>query len=105
MALYFNTTMSDRPHAAPHSSSPTTTSKILAWPSLCPYSNPNKHTCNKLERRVRGRENASANVRELFQELKQEWEVIPAQVIYNLIQSMPERCWAVIDSGGGHVPY
>ena len=43
--------------------------------------------------------NAPANACELFQALKQEWTAIPAQVIYNLIQSVPERCRAVIDFG------
>ena len=45
-----------------------------------------------------------ANVHELFQALKQEWVAILAQVIHNLIQSMPKRCWVVIDSRGEHPP-
>ena len=49
-------------------------------------------------------ERPKANVRELFQALKQESVAIPALVIHNLIQSMPVRCWAVIDSGGEHTP-
>ena len=105
LALYFTTTMPDPVHhAASHSSSPTTTSKILAWPSMSPDSNPNKHAWNELGKRVRGRVNAPANVRELFQALKQEWVAIPAQMIYNLIRSMPESRWAVTDSRGGHTP-
>ena len=106
MALYVHTTMSDpMQHATPHSSSPTTSSKVLPWSSLSPDFNPNKHTWNELERRARGRVNAPGNVHELFQVLKLEWVVIPTHVSYNLIQSIPERCWAVIDSRGGHTPY
>ena len=94
-----------RPHAA-H------TTQLLAnknvhsspWPSLSPELNPNKHAWNESERRFRDRVNAPANVRELFQTLKQQWVPIPAQVIYNLIQSMPGRCWAVFDSRGGLPP-
>ena len=83
LALYFTTTMPDPVHhAASHSSSPTTTSKILSWSSTSPDLNLNKHTWNELETRVRGRVNAPENVRELFQALKQEWVAIPAQVIY-----------------------
>ena len=92
-------------HAASHSSSPTATSKILPWLSMSPDLTPNKHTWNELERRVRGRVNAPANVRQLFQALKQESLAIPAQVIYNLIQSVPERCWTVIGSREGHTPF
>ena len=64
----------------------------LPCPSLFPDLNPNKHTWNELERRVRSRGNAPANVRELFQALKQERLVIQAKVIHNLIQAMPKRC-------------
>ena len=56
-----------------------------------PRLNPNKHSWNELERRVRGRVNAPANMRELFQAIKQEWVANPAQAIYNLVQPMPER--------------
>ena len=104
MALYFNTTKADPMQHAPHSSSPTKTSTVLPWPSLSPELNPNKHAWNESERRFRDRVNAPANVRELFQTLKQQWVPIPAQVIYNLIQSMPGRCWAVFDSRGGLPP-
>ena len=43
MALHFNTTMPDPMQLAiQHSSSPTTTSKVLPWPSMSPVLNPNK---------------------------------------------------------------
>ena len=50
----------DRPmqHAAPHSSSPTTTCKILSWSSVSTDLNPNKHTWNELERCAWGRVSA-----------------------------------------------
>ena len=89
-----------RPHAARHNTQFLANSyvQIYPWPPLSPDFNPNKLSMNKLERRVRGRVNAPANVRELFQALKQEWVAIPTKVIHNLIQTVPERCWAVIDS-------
>ena len=103
MALYFNTTMQDpMQYATAQNSLPTTTSTILPWPSMSPDCNPNKQTWNELERLVRGRLNTPANVCELSQVLKKGWVAILAQVIHNLIQPMPERCWAVIDSPGGH---
>ena len=71
---------------------------------MSPDSKPNKHAWNELGKRVRGRVNAPANVHELFQALKQEWVAIPAQMIYNLIRSMPESRWAVTDSRGGLTP-
>ena len=72
MALYFNMTMPDpMQHATPHGFSPTTVSEIAPWPSTSPDLNPNKHTWNELQKHIRGRVNAPANVRELFQALKQ----------------------------------
>ena len=71
--------------------------QTLPWPSLSPDLNPIEHTGEELDRRARGRVNASAKVRELFQE----WVALPAQVIDNLFLSMPERGWALIDSPAG----
>ena len=95
MALYFNTIPDPMQHATSHSSLPTTTSKILLWPSMSKDLNPNKHTWNELERRVRGRVNAPANVRDLFQALPQEWVAIPEQVIDNWFSPClrERRCW------------
>ena len=106
MALSFDTTEPDlMQHATPHGSSPSTTSKIFRWPSMSPDLNPNKHIWNESERCAQGRVNAPANLRELFQALEQERLAISAPVIYNLIQSMAQRCWAVINSWGEDTPY
>ena len=57
MALHFNTTKPDlMQHATPHSSSPTTTSKLIHWPSMSPDLNPNKHAWNELETSLRQNE-------------------------------------------------
>lgn len=77
----------------------------LPWPSMSPDLNPIEHMWDVLDRRVRERVNAPANMRELFQALQQEWATIPAQTVRNLIQSMPRRCRAVIAARGGHTPY
>ena len=106
MALYFSVTIPDpMQQATPHSSLPTSMSQILLWPSMSPDLNKETHTWQELERCVQGRKNTPANILEPFQTLKQGWVAIPAQLIYNLIQSMPERCWSVFDSRGWHTPY
>ena len=101
MALYFNTTASDpMQHSTPHSSSPTSS---LFSPGLpCPQTEAQTNTTGTNWRDVF---EALQNMHELFEALEQEWVAIPAQVIHNLIQFMPERCWAVIDSRGRHTPY
>ena len=79
-----------RPYSARHSTQFLANNNVqnLSWPSMSPDLNPNQHTWKELG----GRVNDLANVRELFQALWQEWVAIPAQVIQNLIQSMPMRC-------------
>ena len=106
LAPYFNTTTPDpTQHVITTQFLAKNNVPMLAWPSMFPDLNPDKNTWNELGRCVRGRGNAPTNVRELFQRLKKEWLAIPAQVIHNLIQSMPMRCWAVTDSREGHTPY
>ena len=81
-------------YAMPRSSSPPTTSKFsprLPYPQI--NVNPIEHIWDELDRRVEGRVNARASVRELFQSLQQECVAIPAQMIHNLLQSMPKTWW------------
>ena len=91
-------------HAIQHSSSPstTTTSKILPVAFHVSRLEPEQTYLERVGETCSRHGERPANVRELFQALQQEWVAIPAQVIYNLIQSMSERCWAVIDSQGGY---
>ena len=94
MSPYFNTT-TPKPtqHAAPHSSSPTTSSRTSpAFHVPRSVLNPIEHIWDEWDSRVRGRVNAPANVRELFQALQQAWVAIQARVIHNLKQSMPYKC-------------
>ena len=102
--LHFNTTGPDPMlHATPHCSSPAITSEFSpGFP--CPQTLTQTSTLPTSWTGVRGREDAPSNVRELFRAFQQEWVAIPARVIHKLIQSMPERCWAVTDSRGGHPP-
>ena len=95
-----------RPYTARHTTQFLTNNnvQILPWPSLSLDLNPDKHM-------ERAGETCS---RQSECPCKCAWVVsgnhaglvaIPKQVIQSLFQSMPERCWAVIDSPGGHTPY
>ena len=63
-----------RPHAARNTTQflASNNVQILPWLSMSPDLNPSTHTCNELERCVRGKVNAFANVHELFQALRKE---------------------------------
>ncbi|KAK7116305.1 hypothetical protein V1264_002010 [Littorina saxatilis] len=79
--------------------------QVLPWPSMSPDMNPIEHLWDELDRRVRRREEAPANHRDLLQALQEEWDTIPQQDIRHLIQSMPRRCRAVVAAQGSHTPY
>ena len=105
MALYFNATTPDPMQHANHTVPRQQQCQNSPLAFHVPRRNSNTLIWNELERRVWGRVNAPANALELSQALKQEWVAIPARVIPNPIQFMPERSWTVIGSRGGHTPY
>jgi hypothetical protein len=37
--------------------------------------------------------------------LKEAWDALPADFLKYLLESMPERCRAVIEAGGGHTKF
>ena len=92
MVLYFNTD-NTRPRAAHHTIQllANNNGQSLPWFLMSPGLNPIQHVWVNLDKRVRGRVTAPANVRELFQALQQEWVAIQAEVSHNLIQSQPKR--------------
>lgn len=76
---------------------------VLEWPSQSPDLNPIEHLWEELDRRLRHRQ--ASNIEEKFQQLLEEWKKIPQSVIDNLLESMPRRCQAVIDSKGFPTKY
>ena len=83
-----------RPHAPRHTAQflANKNVQIPRWRSMPPDLKPVEHIWKELDRRLRGRVNTSVNVRELFQAHHKECMTITAQVIHNLIQSVPMRC-------------
>ena len=77
----------------------------LPWPSQSPDLNPIEHLWDELERRVRGRSHLAKNQTELFDFLLEEWKKIPADIIVNLVNSMPRRLQAVCDANGYPTSY
>lgn len=77
--------------------------RVMNWPSQSPDLNPIEHLWEELGRRLRG--TRAASVDEKFKQLKEEWEKIDQSVLNNLLDSMPRRCQAVIDSKGFPTKY
>lgn len=77
--------------------------RVLEWPSQSPDLNPIEHAWEHLGRQMHGK--TPSNKKVLFEMLKEEWNKIPLNVVIKLIDSMPKRCQAVIDSKGYPTKY
>ncbi len=78
---------------------------VLPWPSKSPDLNPIEHLWDALDKRVRSRNPAPQNLRQLQQALEQEWGRIPQARIRRLVASMPRRVGSVLQANGGHNRY
>lgn len=78
---------------------------IPDWPSKSPDMNPIEHLWDNLDRRVRRRPIPPANVNGLRIALQEEWNNIPQAEINKLVNSMRNRCAAVVNAHGGHTRY
>ena len=58
--------------------------EILPWPSMSTDWNPIERIKDELDKRVRGKVNAPANVRGFFRALQQKWVAVPRHVTHNL---------------------
>jgi hypothetical protein len=70
------------------------------WPAQSPDLNPIEHVWSELARKLRRRKNLIHNTEDLRLELLLAWENIDVEFTAKLIESMPRRCQAVIDSKG-----
>ncbi|KAG2212059.1 hypothetical protein INT46_009433 [Mucor plumbeus] len=75
------------------------------WPAQSPDLNPIEHVWSELARKLRRRKNLIHNTEELRRELLLAWENIDVEFTAKLIESMPKRCQAVIDSKGDVTKY
>lgn len=79
--------------------------QVMDWPAISPDLNPIEHVWDLLDRRVRARPNPPDTLQQLQEALNEEWRIIPQEDLRRLIRSMPRRCQAVIQAGGGHTRY
>uniref|UniRef100_A0A8R1IIJ4 Uncharacterized protein n=2 Tax=Caenorhabditis japonica TaxID=281687 RepID=A0A8R1IIJ4_CAEJA len=75
----------------------------MEWPSQSPDLNLIGHLWEEHERRVS--DIRARNADEKFSQLQTAWAQIPQSVLTSLIQLMPRRCQAVIDSRGFPAKY
>jgi transposase len=78
--------------------------RSLPWPAHSPDLNPIEHVWAELRRRVDKR-GEPRSLQQLSAWLLEECNLIPQEVIDNLIRSMPRRVRAVIEAHGGNTRY
>lgn len=76
---------------------------VLEWPAQSPDLNPIEHLWSILKQKIR--ERGPRNLSDLKAIVLEEWNKITTDVCQKLVESMPRRCQAVIDSKGGHTKY
>jgi hypothetical protein len=77
--------------------------QCIDFPPYSPDLNPIEHLWADLARRVEKR--PAATMEELQDVVAEEWAATQVQTLTILIQSMPQRCQAVIDANGDHTKY
>ena len=77
--------------------------EVMHWPAQSPDLNPIEHLWEVLFRKVQN--SKPSNLDALWQLLSAAWQDIQAEVIQNLVHSMPRRCAAVIAAKGRHTKY
>jgi DDE superfamily endonuclease/Transposase len=79
--------------------------KTLSWPAQSPDLNPIENLWHELDRKVRSHKLLPKNKDELWQILQEEWYKLEKEIYKNLVNSMPHRIAAVIESKGNPTKY
>jgi transposase len=82
----------------------------IFWPAFCPDLNPIEAVWNKMKDWIElhhpdlpaGKQRTYDQLRAI---VKEAWEAISDDTLRTLVESMKERCQAVIDAKGGHTKY
>ncbi|KAG1141024.1 hypothetical protein G6F37_012884 [Rhizopus arrhizus] len=75
------------------------------WPSQSPDQNPLEHIWHHLKLKLSAYDTRAKGVQELWDRVEKEWYTLTAEYCRRYIDSMPDRCRAVIDAKGSHTRY
>ncbi|GFW50733.1 transposable element Tc1 transposase [Trichonephila clavipes] len=77
----------------------------LVWSARSPDLNPIENVWDALGRQVAGRNYPPTNKNTLIRALTEEWDKLPQQLLYNVVQSMVRCVECCITLHGGNIPY
>lgn len=98
-------------NASPHASNPTmdwfklNRVRVLNWPARSPDINPIENLWGILARKVYAHGTQFLNVKDLKNAILTAWEEIPAKTLRELVRSMKDRVFQVINRNGGTTKY
>ena len=76
---------------------------VMNWLSQSPDLNPIEQFWGLIDRKL---DKSHVKIKEtLWSEIKRSWETIRVEVLKKYIETMPERCRAIIKAKGGHTKY
>ena len=81
---------------------------VMEWPPQSPDLNPTEHLWYAIDRMTRlcmAESNSGINLESLYHCLQESWSNVSPDMLFNLVQSIPNRINAVIQAKGGHTPY
>ena len=79
--------------------------ETLLWPAQSSDMNPIENLWDELERQVQARKSLPKNWEELWSILQKKWGKIKIHKLQNLVNSMPNRIKAVLNSKGNPTKY
>jgi hypothetical protein len=78
---------------------------MIRWPPFSPDLNLIEMVWNWMKNYLQANFPENMTLSELRIALREAWDAIPADFLHDLLKSMPERCRAVIEAGGGHTKF
>jgi ketohexokinase/beta-glucosidase len=78
---------------------------MIYWPPFSPDLNPIEMVWNWMKDFLQANFPDRMNIFELRIALQEAWEAVPESYLAELLESMPERCKAVLEAGSGHTRF